>query len=215
MEEQTLFLDSQGREWQVGTVQEPIVVEKLIMLSILVEPMYPSVVLDPTEDYIYCMCAKCGQPIQEEYGLLTLYFSAVSWGVRIVCTVHCNELITRHCAHPIINVGRILQPIVEEACVKKLPNCVVCDRVDCMDETCMAVKERGILYRNRIDELMAHFYRVRLNVISPLLGACDACGDQVQQATVICKRCKGVFCSRACLKQKRRHVCRRVEKLYL
>jgi hypothetical protein len=212
MEEQTLLVDSDGREWQTGTVQRPILVEKLIIVPIVVQPMHPSVILDPADDYIYCVCAKCNEPVPEATGYLCLYFSAVRWGVRIVCHAHYKKKTPDvPCAFPIIHVGSVLQPIIDEACLRNLSDCVVCDKPACDDETCHLVKERGLLYRNRIDELMAQFYRVKLDIISPLVNTCKVCGDT---AEVACKRCKFVFCSDVCLKRKW-HKCVRIEKLYV
>lgn len=212
MEEQSVYVDVYDREWTVGTVQEPIVVNRLIVLPVYAYPMYPKCILDPVEDYIYSVCAKCHRPIQDDAGLLALHFSATKWGVRIVCMSHENVRVGRMCAVPIIMVQSLLKPIIEEAFIRDLHNCVVCDRPNCTDETCQEVQDRGILFQNRIDELMAHFFRSRLNLISPLLNRCETCGRE--DAKVICETCGLVFCSKLCKKRKK-HKCVPFQMMYL
>lgn len=208
-----LFVDQETqREWCIGTVKQPLVLKKLIILPIHAHPMYPRVILDPSTDYIYCVCAKCDQPISEELGLVALEFSAVSWGVRIVCTSHATVNVSRMLGMPIINVGPTLQPVIENAFLRDLRNCVVCDRPNCTDDTCQEVRDRGILYKSRIDELMVHFYRTKLDVLSPLLAYCDTCGIEAEERKFVCDTCKLVFCSKAC--RRRRHKCVPVEDLY-
>lgn len=214
MEEQSVYIDAYHREWTVGSVQEPIVVNRLIVLPIYAKPMYPTCILDPAEDYLYSVCAKCEQPIRDEAGLVAVQFSAIKWGIRIVCMAHEAVRVGRMCAVPIILVQPILKPIIEEAFIRDLCNCVVCDRPNCTDETCQEVQDRGILFKNRIDELMTHFFRSRLDIVSPLLNRCETCGELIDSEKIICRECGLVFCCRECKKRKK-HKCNALQMLYL
>jgi len=216
MEENVFLLDSSGREWCQGSLSgSPIVFKKIIILPIFATPMYPTTILDPSADYIYAICAKCNQIIPESGGLVALEVCATQWGIRIVCAKHCDYYYLSKTDIPIVNIASILTPIIEEACTRNIKACVVCDASNCTNEMCIQIKERGLLYQNRIEELVARFYRIKLDLVSPLLNTCEKCKERIDDKKWTCDMCRVVFCSKGCKKRAKKHNCMPIEDVFI
>jgi hypothetical protein len=72
--------------------------------------------------------------------------------------------------------------------------------------------EKGILYENEVDQLLEHFYQIKL---TPLLeeGDCDVCGDY--EGIKRCQVCKlRRYCGKKCRKLDQNHECTPYEDMW-
>ena len=212
MNHKEIYIDQTGREWLVGSIEKPA----LVILPVHAKPMYPSFITDPSADFIYCQCAKCNMPIQDEVGLVGVEFCSSSWGIRIVCTKHSERASSAATNVPIFDIVNVLEPVIQEAFLMDEQKCEVCDGpVGCNDPDCLEIKKQGLLYKGENDELMAHFYRVNLDLISPLLTQCHTCSRFIRKKKKrrLCETCRFVFCSNKC-KRNSNHNCVPVRLLF-
>ena len=205
MEEKTIFVDGNGHQWQMGLRSVPTLTAvtkgaKWVILPFIVDAMYP---VDDSLSEQYSNCALCGTSI--ERGLIVIEFIQNAWGVRIGCIHHTM----RGCQmSPVLicNVFDILNPIITCGWNTPYKGCTVCDRFNCVDLRCKAIVKSGILAMTDLDSMFEHFYRIRLDILSPLVpnGVCSFCSKETNRICRVC-RC-AVYCNYGC-KQKDGHKC--------
>lgn len=211
MEEETIFLDSCNREWIMGPPPAgPLISETIIILPVLIRSMIPRHILDPSSDYIYSVCIICGKTVGVT-GLVCISLCEVKWGVRIACTIHGPEHVFPT-QMLITHVQSLLSPTIDRACGISNTVCAVCEHPQCNNEQCKTAE--SLLYPSRVDELLGQFYRLKLDLISPIVDLCVVCQGQVGSKKWPCQVCKMVFCCKRC-KRKGDHVCVPVENVFL
>jgi len=199
--ERVIHIDTNGNQWCIGnspnTATLPVTADaRWVILPISVEPMYP---MEIEDDGIYSHCALCGRPIVDQRGLIVLEFVADAWGVRIGCN-KCGALIAPAISNALIcSVSTVLTPIITYGCKKVYNGCIICNRASrCNASECKKIIESGILTALPVDELLEHFYRVQLDVVSPLVVAetCAYCGKPCNR---LCRVCRVVaYCNYGC-----------------
>ncbi len=222
-----IYVDSNGQEWRGGinpaaggsinstpAASGSIDSTRQVFLPLLIEPMYPV----DDDLYIYSHCCQCGQPINGSHGYLVLEFVTNAWGVRIGCGGCANIMggTPHYICTPIVSILDIVTPVINAGCSKVYHGCTICERPGkCHDPKCREVAESGILGISPIDDLLEHFYRVKLDVVSVLIqhfppgemlnqhhcSHCDAPTDR------ICRKCRiAPYCNYGC-KFKDKHEC--------
>lgn len=173
---------------------------KWVILPFIVDAMYP---VDNYEQCQYSNCALCGAPI--ERGLIVIEFIQRAWGVRIGCIHHTTQ---RCQMTPVLicNVFDTLNPVIIGGWNTPYRGCAVCDRYNCVDPICKEIIKSGILATTEMDAMFEHFYKIRLDILSPLL-LLDKCFFCSKESNRICRVCRcAVYCNYGC-KQKDGHKC--------
>jgi hypothetical protein len=200
--EKIIHMDERGRQWQIGSIDGTFKITKNarhVILPLRVKPMYPVGAVDKV-DLIYSHCAKCGAPVSEEGGTVILEFVENAWGVRIGCEKCCGSGAATAAATTvqICNISTILTPIIEAGWSTPFLGCTVCERTVCHDLKCKDIISSGILTTSPIDDMLEHFYRVRLDILSPLIctNCCNFCKSPADR---ICRTCRiVVYCNYGC-----------------
>lgn len=197
-----IHLDPFGRQWSIGNSTHtasvvPTTDARWVILPLLVEPMYLAEA--PEAETIYSHCAICGTHTTD-YGFIVLEFVESAWGVRIGCADCAEDGISAFCKTNIANVSTILTPIITNGHTTPFLGCIVCDRNwRCNDPRCREIIKSGILKTNSpIDDLLEHFYRIRLDVISPLVLSKE-CAFCKSPGGRLCRICRLVtYCNYGC-----------------
>jgi hypothetical protein len=198
-----VYIDQKGHQWYIGTTEgtlTPTPNARWVILPILVEPMYP----EESNDLTFSHCALCGQSISDR-GCIVLEFVEAAWGVRIGCP---------GCTGPsgpsgplIVFVSGLITPIIEAGCKTVYHGCIVCEKPGkCTNEKCRQIIDSGILTTSPVDDLLEHFYRIRLDVVSPLMSN-NGCAHCKSPCDRLCRVCRiAYYCNYGC-KMKSGHKC--------
>lgn len=204
----TLYIDQLGREWVFGSA--PFPQEKrghFVILPVLVHSMYPKVILDPTADYLFCTCSKCGVSIEQ--GLVAVELCQLKWIVCLVCESHLQTHYTISCTTILpMQMTALLAPLIAKSFEN--PACLVCDRPNCRNAECS--RAESVVYSNRIEELLGLFYRQKLDLLSPIVNCCGVCRGELGKKRWQCKVCRLQYCCRSC--KKKEHACEPLEFVY-
>ena len=203
------YVDASGREWVKGCPSKRER-DTLIVLPIQMDSMYPLRVVDTTDDYLFCQCAVCGAFVQG--GLVAIYLGVYNWGVRIVCVEHSQTASAFTTTTLITEVGSLLTNRISEACRRCDVVCASCGKPKCVRDECAAAEE--LIFPSRKEKLLSHFYRERLNLITPLLNLCFACTGPTGSRKFSCETCGAVFCCKRC-KKKNPHECTPLESVFV
>ena len=195
--ESVVYIDVNGTQWCIGkspnsTIVTPTPGARWVILPISVEAMYP---LDG-ENTIYSHCAMCGRAV-EGVGFVVLEFLESAWGVRIGCCGGNGATVEKaNCT--IATVATVLAPIIMHGCKTVYNGCIVCNRGKCIDTECTRIIHSGILKTSPVDDLLEHFYRIQLDIISPLVltGECKFCSKPCNR---LCRTCRTAsYCNYGC-----------------
>lgn len=204
-----LYLDPSGRSWMNGHPSEKLS-PLYIPLPFYAESMYPRDIQDPSLDYVYCTCVKCSSFIPG--GFVALEVSPKRWGISLLCQECCG---TPHWGRdpwkldfPVLQVIDRLEKNMQEAYVSYRAACAVCEKFHCRDPACKEAEP--LLFKHPSDALISCFYRIRLDVFSPLLDKCQKEGC-LRDWRKRCRHCRLVFCSKRDMEG---HVCVAIENLW-
>ncbi len=201
-----VHIDSNGGRWCIGkspndTIVTPTPGARWVILPLSVESMYP---MDREDTGIYSHCAMCGRAVEQD-GFIVLEFIDNAWGVRIGC---CGGNKSIGPANGFIStVATILTPIIVHGCKTVYNGCTICNRGGkCIDPECKRIMNSGLLNVSPVDDLLEHFYRIQLDIVSPLVLAeeCLLCGKPCNR---LCRVCRvAAYCNYGC-KVRDGHVC--------
>ena len=208
MEEKNLiYVNSDGIEWKFGSISSDNSSQSKdkthIPLPIQIRGMYPE-----TEDILwYCCCCKCGTSC--DLGLIILELdNEFRWGIRIGCRdcfgeskVFCDKLIIE--LESLLNFNDV-----------HWNRCQVCDKSHCKNKECQEILDKGILFKNPVEQLLCYFYQIKLDVISMIWDE-EKCCVCAQKKTKKCQRCKlRVYCGKRCRKLDKDHPCEPFENVW-
>jgi hypothetical protein len=202
------YIDQKERVWIKGgeKINEEYFI--YIVFPFMFDSMYPSPILS-NDDYIYCSCVKCGRFIKE--GVLCIRFYNGTFGVRLSC---CDSKGNIKIEDPlIVYVHEMIFPLIESGCESIQNQCMVCDKLKCKNKDCEEILKGKLLYKNETEELMEHFYKIKLDLLSLFVKdqPCFIC--QNKQTTKVCNTCKSfVYCSKKC--KKKGHTCKPFEEMW-
>lgn len=205
---ETLFFDSDNREWIRGIVDKrsnPIYSYSSVKpLPYLFDGMHLKE--DPEQDLSYCSCAFCGIPTR--IGRCVLIFLDSSFSVRLSCMqcVTKDEKLV-YVNYPIISVMFMISPIIRQGFATKCTQCAVCDKQKCKSDECQEILRNGIIEESENEKMFGHFYRIKLDILSIFVKRvmyCGNCGEELGNFKFSCGTCKSfVYCSNIC---KAKHV---------
>lgn len=208
-EEEILYFDPNRKEWKVGDCGVNIKIKKgtaiCISLPFMIDSMYPT----DKSDLFYATCCKCGKSLSK--GQLCIEFDDLKWGIRIRCNPKKIRLISTNIL--IVNVHHLVASIIERGWQTPSNDCNVCSRPKCKDEDCKKIIKDGMLNITATEELLEFFYKIRLNVLSPLVDyKCIYCS---KKSNHVCTKCKSVvICDRCKKKKKEGHECKEFENMW-
>jgi hypothetical protein len=205
-----LFFDSDGNEWVPGTPGISVAPKKpkVHILPIESESMYmPS---DPQKDLTLSTCIECGAPIPGGFISIALFDSLFEICLTGRCCLRPFSFVYYSIAtEPLITSRASIHDRLLSGILQEYPGCPVCDRKNCSDPNCQEIIEQGILEPSDNEKITGHFYRIKLDLLSPIEAKCACKGQGIQTR---CKICKISFCRGRC---KRRHQCEGgVERVY-